>query len=190
MAALPTATIPAFSTLPPPGLHGFHFPWEEASPELPRHSGISWIPSPRGFHGIFPGSHRTSGWGPFPPAEPWESSGRLSHGKTGNSLRGPPPGDPTGSGKGWMPTRRQGPSTCPVPVSPCHRVTAALAPPIPASPITPTPRKRDSGFFGKSGVVGAPWDELRVLKEPPSGKSGKHPQLGVFPSGRDLSPCP
>lgn len=61
VATLLMATTPAFSTLPPPGFHGFHFPWEEASPELSRHSGISWIPSPLGFPGIFQGHRAEAG---------------------------------------------------------------------------------------------------------------------------------
>lgn len=84
VATLLMATTPAFSTLPPPGFHGFHFPWEEASPELSRHSGISWIPSPLGFHGISsrfskdiglrPGTLPTSrALGELREAEPWKN---------------------------------------------------------------------------------------------------------------------
>lgn len=77
--------------------------------------------------------------------------------------------------------------SCPgVPASPRHRSAGFSHPNL--TLITLIPRKRD--FFGKSGVAGAPWDELQVLKEPPSGKSGKCPRPGAFPSTRDLSPFP
>lgn len=157
-ATLPMATTPAIPHLP--------------SLVAP------WIPLPmgRGFSG-----GPWAGWGRRSPGspplwismefsqvlqghraeavEPWESSG--SRGKPGISggciERALPALDPrlsrgaAGSGKGLMPTRRQGPSACPVPVSPCARVTAPLASPIPASPITLIPGKRDLGFLGNLG---------------------------------------
>lgn len=150
-----------------------------AIPRLPSHVA-PWIPLPmgRGFSGgPWAGWGRRSPGSPplwismefsqvlqghrAEPVEPWESSGRWSRGKPGISggcIERPLPAlDPrlsqgaAGSGKGLMPTRRQGPSACPVPVSPCARVTAPLASPIPASPITLIPGKRDSGFLGNLG---------------------------------------